>query len=198
LASKPYTARIILEDGKLVIKVDWAAIPDDPGAILGDCIHNLRTSLDLMACELVRSVNGNDNRVYFPFSHSEDDLDLVIKEKNFHRAGQDAVELVKSLKPYRGGNQMLRAMHDLDIEDKHKALIVTATGASIAVEGAYSVDDPENGNIAVTAADVYFTFSQEGILPGLNVIKTLEQLVEVVDGILEAFVCLIGRRATDS
>lgn len=33
---------------------------------LGDVVHNLRASLDLLAVELVRLNDGNDNGAYFP------------------------------------------------------------------------------------------------------------------------------------
>lgn len=35
------------------------------GAIVGDVIHNLRTALDLAACEIVRATQQSDDGVYF-------------------------------------------------------------------------------------------------------------------------------------
>jgi len=35
--------------------------------IIGDVIHNLRTALDILACELVQLNGGNADDVYFPF-----------------------------------------------------------------------------------------------------------------------------------
>lgn len=191
----PYTVKIDATISPPGLEISWAAICGDPEAIVGDCIHNLRTSLDLMACELVRSVNGNDNRVYFPFAHTSDELDDAIKEKNFHRAGRGAVDLLKTFKPYRGGNELLRAMHDLDIEDKHKALIVTATTTKLLVQGRYEVGDIESGNFSVTAENISYTFPEDSILPGRDIIQTLKDLMELVNGILEAFSNLIDPEA---
>ena len=36
------------------ITLSWPGVGLNPGAILGGCIHNMRTALDLMASELAR------------------------------------------------------------------------------------------------------------------------------------------------
>jgi len=68
------------------VLVKWPGWPN-PGAIVGDAVHNLRTSLDFMATELVRLNNGNEKDVYFPIADVEENLDSQIKRKNFVRAG---------------------------------------------------------------------------------------------------------------
>ena len=100
-------------------------------AIIGDVIHNLRASLDLLATELVAKSGGNPKDVYFPFANDEDGLDEMIKKRHIDRAGGKAIALIKSLKPYKGGNDLLRALHDLDIIDKHRSLIPVAHYAGI-------------------------------------------------------------------
>jgi len=100
-------------------------------AIIGDVIHNLRASLDLLATELVSHTGENANNVYFPFGNDEASLDDMIKKRHIDRAGEEIVTLVKSFKPYKGGNILLRALHDLDITDKHKSLIPVAHYAGI-------------------------------------------------------------------
>jgi hypothetical protein len=192
--SKPYTVEIDPRTNPPQLKISWNAIDGDPEAIVGDCIHNLRTALDLMSCDLVRSVKGNDKRVYFPFACEE--MDTVIKEKNFHRAGAAAVDLLKTFKPYRGGNELLRAIHDLDIEDKHKALILTGTSRNIEIRGAYNVDDPQSGNFSVIAHDINFIFPEASPLAGREVVQTLKDSMELVNGILEAFASLVALRSS--
>jgi hypothetical protein len=68
--------------------------------------------------------------VKFPFCDSPDKLDFFIKERKLSRAGPEVVALVKSLKPYKGGNTALRAIHDLDIRDKHEALTPLTSGGT--------------------------------------------------------------------
>lgn len=101
-------------------------VPVEFSAIIGDVLHNLRAALDLMAVQLVRLNNESDEDVYFPFSKTATDFDRVLQSRNMHRASAQAIALLKSLKPYPGGNDPLRDLHDLDITDKHQALIPTS------------------------------------------------------------------------
>jgi hypothetical protein len=118
----------------LVVRVR-KPVPPELSAIIGDVIHNLRTALDLLANDLVRLAGKNPKEVYFPFARSEDELSEQIKRRNFDRAGPDAVALLKQLCPYKGGNVALRTIHDLDIQDKHQALVPVAHGLSIDFSG---------------------------------------------------------------
>lgn len=104
-------------------------------AIIGDIIHNLRVSLDLLASDLVRLNDRDPANVYFPFAESGDELEKMIKRRNMHLAAPEVVELMKSFKPYKGGNAALRAVHDLDIRDKHQMLIPAAGNAAWAFGG---------------------------------------------------------------
>jgi hypothetical protein len=101
-------------------------VPCHLSAIIGDAIHNLRASLDLLASDLVSMAGGNTKNVYFPFGDDADGFEEMIKKRHLDQAGDDVVEMVRSLKPYKGGNELLRTIHDLDITDKHKTLIPTA------------------------------------------------------------------------
>lgn len=109
-------------------------IPVHLAPIIGDIIHNLRTSLDLLACDLVRITSGPDARVdgvYYPFCSEKSDLDKTIKKRRLHLSGRAVIKAIEETAPYRGGNDGLRAIHDLDVQDKHQALIPMATAASI-------------------------------------------------------------------
>jgi hypothetical protein len=94
-------------------------------AMIGDAIHNLRTSLDHLAHNLVLLNQGNTHNVYFPFCNTETELDKVIKDRHLDQAGPGVVNIIKMIKPYRGGNDLLRLLHDLDIIDKHQLLLTT-------------------------------------------------------------------------
>ncbi|HXQ53376.1 MAG TPA: hypothetical protein VN802_19950 [Stellaceae bacterium] len=107
-----------------VVRVSNEA-PRELAAIAGDAVHNLRSALDLMACELVRLNGKDDKNVRFPFSASEAEFDNALSWRQMDKAAPDVVDLLKSMKPYRGGNEALRGIHDLDILDKHQMLIPT-------------------------------------------------------------------------
>ncbi len=106
--------------------------PSELPAMAGDVIHNLRAALDLLACDILRRVapNAKLKGVSFPFSRADNDLDRAIKESGMRRAGPEAVRLLKELKPYKSGNAALRAVHDLDIQDKHTGLLLVAQGGT--------------------------------------------------------------------
>jgi len=94
--------------------------------IIGDAIHNLRVALDICANDLVALNNVVPKKVYFPFGNDEIHFDAQMKEK-MKGANPSAKAAVKALKPWKGGNDALRALHDLDIIDKHYAPLATVT-----------------------------------------------------------------------
>jgi hypothetical protein len=192
----PLKATMYLAEGVPKLQIEWKAITDLPGAIVGDAIHNMRTALDLMASELVRLKQGNDYGVYFPFADTEARLDAQIKSKNFHKAGDDAVTLLKSFAPYKGGNEALRTLHDLDIRDKHKTLVLMGSFINFELEGAFEMDNPERQDMPITGHDIHYIFPDPGPFPGARVIETLKELMQLVDGILEAFARMVALRST--
>jgi hypothetical protein len=127
LEERPF--RVVLEirdDGRHAWTFRTKPIPKELSTIVGDIVHNLRAALDLLTCDLVRLNGQSDKGVYFPFAGDAAELEKMIKDRHIDRAGPDIVELVRSMKPFKGGNIKLRAIHDLDITDKHKTLIPTA------------------------------------------------------------------------
>ncbi len=113
-------------------------------AMIGDIIHNLRTALDLLVCDLV-TINGKSaKQVYFPFCATASELSHVIRERKIHRAGSDVVALIESMKPYTGGNIALRAIHDLDVTDKHHALLPVLAAASVPLRDLLGPNIPDS------------------------------------------------------
>ena len=194
------------------------AVPHDLSAIIGDAIHNLRAALDLLACDLVRLNGKSDKGVQFPFSADAADLPHQIKSKNLNRAAPDVVRLLTSLKPYRGGNLALRAVHDLDIQDKHQALIpvanfVEAPGGTMMIggranlipnweskvthDGQVLVMMPVMGNLSLgdeIAAKFALIFGENDVLAGREVVEALHSLMELVAGIVKSFETLCAGR----
>jgi hypothetical protein len=100
-------------------------VPIEFSLIVGDVLHNLRAALDLMAVQLVRLNEQNDEGVRFPFSKSARAFDNAVNRSKMQRASPEAIALLKSLKPYPDGNKALQSLHALDIMDKHQSLIPT-------------------------------------------------------------------------
>ena len=180
--------------------------PDELALVLGDAIHNLRATLDLLAAELVRRNGGSVKGVYFPFAASASELDEQIRSKKFHRAGEAAVQQVRRLAPYRGGNEALRGLHDLDIMDKHQLIIPAFQGFRMvnfrlkgpSGEMVGDASGPGDGiSISATPDDtltwdsLQFTvvFGQ-GVPPVFlekPVVNTLESLAKLVEHVVESF-----------
>ncbi len=112
----------------------WTVYTDAPAPkelplLFGDAVHNMRACLDWLACSAVEANGQNPKGVHFPFAKDAEDLPRLIKDKHFHRAAPEVVALLTSLKPYKGGAEQLRALHDMDNKDKHSMLLATVSGA---------------------------------------------------------------------
>jgi len=126
LEAKPYRAVPYDEPdtGDLVHRIE---VFDQPplfwSAIAGDCVHNLRSSLDLLVCEMVRAEGnpvGEQNG--FPIFKSANAFKSGHAAK-VNGAPKAAVDLIKHAKPYQGENNPFWRLHQLDIADKHKLLV---------------------------------------------------------------------------
>jgi hypothetical protein len=105
------------------IALRWReSVPSELSAIFGDAIHNLRVALDILANDLVVLSGRTPRKVYFPFADSRERFEDQLKKK-MRGVAPDMADMIRSLKPYRGGNELLRSLHDLDIVDKHIAII---------------------------------------------------------------------------
>lgn len=130
LGREPY--RIVLEEeqqnGDLIYRVK---IKEQPplrwSAIIGDIVHNLRSALDLLANDVV-SANCKIPNHYtaFPVCKSAKDFEDRLP-KMVRGASTEAIRIIKSLKPYKGGNEELWRIHHLDIVDKHRLILSVGT-----------------------------------------------------------------------
>jgi len=96
----------------------FEAVPEDLPIMIGEVLHNLRTALDHLAVALAVQHSGSSSGVYFPFGKSKDIFENEVRRKT-KKLPRDAVNLIRSLKPYKGGNDLLWSIHDLNREDKH-------------------------------------------------------------------------------
>ena len=183
------------------VSISNEAVPEEAAAIFGDAIHNLRAALDLAACECVRSHQDcNDKNVYFPFCEKEDDFESFLEKRNITKASPEVVDYIRSLKPFRGGNIALRAIHDLDLRDKHRGLMpqVLNVGSPIIElyddNGVYYetpiiVGDPDK------ATSVAFVFPNDTAFAGEEIIPTLHKLMALTDGIITALASILNSGA---
>lgn len=102
--------------------------PIDPiiSAEAGAIIHSIRSSLDVLACALAaRNGRAGSRSTYFPIWKTKADFDdagSAVLEK-IERLGDIERGIIKGLKPYPGGNDLLCTFHELDLTRKHRRLL---------------------------------------------------------------------------
>lgn len=221
IKSKPFKVVVESEDGganhlwTLRVKHD---IPIIFAAIIGDVVHNLRASLDLLATELVEHAGQDAKNVYFPFGNDSDGLEEMIKQKRIDKAGQGVVDIIRELQPYTGGNKLLRSLHDLDITDKHKSLVPVAhyagiknfqmSGASGPMltiqnlhcgpirDGMVLMSLPPAGNVRIGQSfnpSLKLCLDEDVIDRDEELVETLHKYVNMVEDILQRFKDLVEK-----
>ena len=91
--------------------------------MLGDALHNARSALDHVACLLVEQGGGTITQTTaFPIASDATKFNAGVKAK-LQGATDSARAAVQATAAYRGADDQLWALHQLDIDDKHKLLI---------------------------------------------------------------------------
>jgi hypothetical protein len=98
-------------------------IPPNLSLITGDAIHNLKSAFDMLAWTMVGDQAPTPETVLFPFAKTRGRLDGSIANRQMNLAGKDVVAAIKALEPHGGGNDLIYALHTLDITDKHRFII---------------------------------------------------------------------------
>ncbi len=116
-------------------------LPPHWGVIIGETVHNLRSALDHLAWQLVLANGGKPNRATeFPIFEVSDEYESKVEGK-IKGASNEAVCIAKSLKLYKGGNDIF-AVHRLNIIDKHRMLVTTGIARfAIITNGQYDRTD---------------------------------------------------------
>jgi len=109
--------------------------------LAGEIGHNLRSSLDNLVCEIAEQYSGRRDRTYFPFGKSVDILETEITRKT-KDLPSDAVDMIRQLRPYKSGNDLLWAIHELNRDDKHPGLHPIATGQGMILSKIAVYDGP--------------------------------------------------------
>lgn len=180
-------------------------IPFEAPAIAGDVVSNLRSALDQLAWQLALA-NGCEpcRETGFPIAKSLIDYETN-KQVKVKGLSNNAVQAIDRLKPYRGGNESLWRIHDLDRINKHRTLFTTGR------ERLYTADWlPGDGHFYISAANPDFAafldleaenevdlaleeaLTQPQIPGGDAVVPCLHKFVTVVEDILESFIPLLG------
>jgi hypothetical protein len=100
-------------------------IPKELSLIIGDVVHNLRSSLDIMMFGLIGHKVSRPEKLYFPFPKKDtrEAIEGAITGAQVHLAGPRIVAAIKSLEPHPNGKYGLYGLHELDVTDKHKLIL---------------------------------------------------------------------------
>jgi len=212
---------IVTEDEPKTGSTIWRArIKSEPdprwGAIAGDAAHNLRSSLDILWRQVWPATVRDENR--------KDGFPILSRKKFESRFGgeieatkQPVVALLKEIKPYEGGNELLWMLSEIDNADKHRLLIPSfvCAGPTVIVLGdtmppiiskdhiiprffpAIPVHDGTVVFIAPAELRIMnvkpqptltVAFGEVEVVKGKPMLDTLVQMVGVVEGVAEMLI----------
>ncbi len=133
------TAKIVYEpivgdDENVIFKIE----PDASKSfalIIGDIVHNIRSALDILICDIGR-MRGckSSEKFFFPFPENEKAFNGEMNNQGsryhcLNELNNDVIDKLKAFRPYKeNGNVDLKGLHDLDIIDKHKLVLSTVCG----------------------------------------------------------------------
>jgi hypothetical protein len=124
--SSPYGLRIDFdsEKGKKVIKYIPSDLPMMINVEAGVIVNSIRSSLDILAVALAaRNGFPNSKDTSFPICGSVTEFQRGGLKKVKRLSPQDRAT-IERLMPYDGGDDMLYALHQMDITRKHRRLLV--------------------------------------------------------------------------
>lgn len=133
--------------------------PNEVSTIVGDCLNNLRSSLDYLIWQIVESnqIAKPSRRNQFPICDSKQYFEGELKGKRLQGVPQPAIDQIARLQPYADiQNEVLGLLNELCNKDKHRNL---------------------NYSISV-ASDVVLQFSRNG----LNVFSSIIGNDEIKNG----------------
>jgi hypothetical protein len=207
LDSNPH--RIIIEPqkktrrGPYSISIEYAPVPTRWSAIAADAIHNLRSALDILWRFAVHGDSQDARYAFFPFKAGVDEFKAGFGGEPQAPNVKKAVNLIKEIKPYPGGNDPLCHLHAMDLRDKHEVLGLVGIAfwyRTTIDEEVVRLSPVKDGTVKGTFDGAVPTemhvkqqllfevaFAQGEILEGEPVLPVLHQFAGEVEGVAEAF-----------
>ena len=117
-----------------------APMPARLGMVIGDCLQNLRSSLDYLVWELVQATNHQPTKDHmFPICSTPEAFEYQVSKRNrLSGIHSDAVALIEALQPYHLGQDweksVIATLDSLTNINKHRRVLLTL------LRGAYAED----------------------------------------------------------
>lgn len=174
-------------------------LPFDAVATAGDIVHNLRSALDHLAYQLVIVGTGKEpsRRVEFPIAKDFATYEAE-KARKVDGMRPQAIEAIDRLKPYKGGNDSLWRIHELDNIDKHRTLFSVAHdylffGDWFDGDYWFKTDAPHFAGVfdeqmeQDVQLEIDKAVSESKIAGGNTLLPSLHQMVDIVDNLVTRF-----------
>lgn len=183
-------------------------VPFALSLIVGDAVHNLRSSLDHLAWQLVEAGGGIPNTdTYFPICETAHQFASAIGRGDVSKMRTGAESVVLSLQPCTTGDTTLVMLNELDRIDKHRLLIAVASTMDkwgvdvfngqtmwfnenrfLPLAIGYEIANIPNSTYAQSPQafklSIDVTFGKPEIAEGNLVLETVQQMADQVDAIV--------------
>jgi len=163
-------------------------IPDELAMIASDILQNLRTALDYLVCAMVRGNNKSDKASAFPIV---DKAPVSTKERAWFEAKtqgkpEEAKDVIRRIKPYKGEDDVLWRLHKLNNRDKHRLLFTVGAAFRSLDLGSMLRQDPD-----AQPRNIKFFFDvaidEPGVVAGESLIAVLRASRQRVGRVVEMF-----------
>jgi hypothetical protein len=94
--------------------------------IADEAVYNLRSALDQVGYAIAIAAGKNGKRAHFPFGDDAVQLENNINRGTCKDLPNEIVDLIRSFKPYKGGNDLLWALNKLCNTNKHASICPVA------------------------------------------------------------------------
>ena len=188
-------------------------LPNDLPTIIGDAVYNIRSSLDILICDVARANGKEISDLYFPFERDRKNFICSAKYRLIQKTLPNVARLLlDTVKPYKTGNFRLWGINKLSNIDKHQLLMpviesyiipfkYTENGKEIST-GKWEVG-PMGSRMHLTDTTITeiknFNYERNGKpiikivfdkgtpFESKPVIETLDEMIELVSGIINLF-----------
>jgi hypothetical protein len=195
--------------GQTILRVtNTKPLPPQIKLETGSVAHELRATLDRLACTLAirHDKNGSTNGVYFPIS-KDSAIFASDGKRKIRKLSPDDRQRIEAINPYKGGNDLLFALHTVDLASKHIRLTSTASSIGTigigpgSLAGGTSIGGggvvPDNGSVVIAilgagsttniTANIEVCFADPTEVAGRPVVPTLRDFARAVQDIVSLF-----------
>jgi hypothetical protein len=199
-----YSTRLMVEvnypQNTVIPRFDAAiSIPAQLPLIIGDCIQNIRSSLDYLVWELALATDAEPSDKHaFPICETPDFFGRSLKRGRLGGLSDEVIEEIEMLQPYKDGEGLrghpFWVLDKLCNINKHRRILLTGVRPGLAgyVPGSdqYAIIPPgPPGSQMNKTLDLvaYIAFEEGEVIEGAEVCSIVTRIIEAVERVLPNF-----------